>query len=164
MTDIVVTLLPDATSAEEAVNSLTEAGVGEGRISLILQNDATARAIIDDGGPLRGTTAAGLERGLEAHGMVPTDTRLFVEGVSQGRALLAVALSVILLMMPPALHRIVWAGEDTEDVLRSGGPITVAALFPLALGMSADTFVVFAHITGTTGYGAVAAAAVLLCL
>ena len=81
-----------------------------------------------------------------------------------GLALLAVTLSVILLMTPPALHRIVWAGEDTEDVLRSGGPITVAALVPLALGMSADTCVVFAHITGSKAYGAVAAAAVLLCL
>lgn len=108
MTDMVVSLLPDATSAEEAVNSLTEAGVGDGRISLILQDDATARAIVDDGGPLRGTTAAGLERGLETHGMAPADTRLFVEGVSQGRSLLAVALRR-------------GEGPGVEDVLRDHG-------------------------------------------
>jgi len=71
---------------------------------------------------------------------------------------------VVLLMTPPALHRIVWAGEDAEDVLRIGGPVTVAALFPLELGMSADTYVVFAHITNSTPYGTVAATAVLLCL
>jgi len=67
-------------------------------------------------------------------------------------------------MTPPALHRIVWAGEDTEDILRTGGPITVAALFPLAFGMAADTYVVLAHITDSSAYGMVAAAAVLLCL
>jgi hypothetical protein len=84
--------------------------------------------------------------------------------ILHGLALLAVALSVILLMTPPALHRIVWAGEDTEDILRTGGPITVAALFPLAFGMAADTYVVFAHITDSSAYGMVASVAVLLCL
>jgi Family of unknown function (DUF6328) len=39
-------------------------------------------------------------------------------------ALLSVAVSVILLITPAALHRIVWAGEDTETLLRHGGRIT----------------------------------------
>jgi hypothetical protein len=81
-----------------------------------------------------------------------------------GLALLAITLSVALLMTPAALHRIVWAGEDTEAVLRVGGPLTVAALLPLALGMSADAYVVFARIAGWPAFGGLASGAVLACL
>jgi hypothetical protein len=84
--------------------------------------------------------------------------------ILHGLALLAITLSVTLLMTPAALHRIVWAGEDTEAVLRIGGPLTVAALLPLALGMSADAYVVFARITGSAAFGGLAAGAVLACL
>jgi hypothetical protein len=84
--------------------------------------------------------------------------------ILHGLALLAITLSVALLMTPAALHRIVWAGEDTEAVLRVGGPLTVAALVPLALGMSADAYVVFARITGWPAFGGLASGAVLVCL
>ena len=84
--------------------------------------------------------------------------------ILHGLALLSITLSVTLLMTPAALHRIVWAGEDTEAILRTGGPITVAALFPLALGMSADAYVVFARITEQPPLAAVISGAVLACL
>lgn len=84
--------------------------------------------------------------------------------ILHGLALLAITLSVTLLMTPAALHRIVWAGEDTEAVLRTGGPITIAALFPLALGMSTDAYVVFARITERPALAGVIAGAVLGCL
>ena len=38
-----------------------------------------------------------------------------------GAALLCVASAVVLLITPAALHRIVWAGEDSEAMLRTGG-------------------------------------------
>src|SRR4051794_23189994 len=38
-----------------------------------------------------------------------------------GASLLCVALAVILLVTLAALHRIVWAGEDSEGLLRTGG-------------------------------------------
>jgi hypothetical protein len=63
-----------------------------------------------------------------------------------GLALLCVASSTILLITPAALHRIVWAGEDSEALLRIGGRITAAALAPLALGLTGDAYVVFARI------------------
>ena len=63
-----------------------------------------------------------------------------------GASLLCVALAIILLITPAALHRIVWAGEDSEDLLRSGGRLTLIALVPLALGMAGDAYVVFARI------------------
>jgi Family of unknown function (DUF6328) len=78
-------------------------------------------------------------------------------------ALLFVALSVALVITPAALHRIVWAGEDTEAVLRIG-QITILALLPLAVGMAGDSYVVLSRMLGSTGPAAVAAPLVLLCL
>ena len=62
-------------------------------------------------------------------------------------------LCVVLLITPAALHRIVWAGEDTEPCLRHGGMITVLALLPLAVGMAADTCVVLVGVTGAAAAG-----------
>jgi hypothetical protein len=81
-----------------------------------------------------------------------------------GFALLATALTVVLLITPAALHRIVWAGEESEEVLRIGSRITILALFPLACGMAADAYVVFARFTGTMIGAVVAAGGVLLVL
>ncbi len=81
-----------------------------------------------------------------------------------GLALLAVALAIVLLITPAALHRIVWAGEDNKDFLRMGGRITVLALLPLALGMAGDFYVVLARITGARAGAAVAAGIILLVL
>jgi hypothetical protein len=74
-----------------------------------------------------------------------------------GAALLCIALAVILLVTPAALHRIVWGGEDSEGLLRTGGGLTVAALLPLALGMAGDAYVVFTRITESSTFGAAAA-------
>jgi hypothetical protein len=52
----------------------------------------------------------------------------------RGFALLAIAVTVVLLVTPPALHRIVWAGEESEAVLGTGSRITILALLPLSLG------------------------------
>jgi|SRR5579859_643582 len=66
-----------------------------------------------------------------------------------GFALIAVALATVLLITPAALHRIVWAGEESEAFLRLAGHITVLALLPLAFGMTGDTYVVLARTMGT---------------
>lgn len=79
-----------------------------------------------------------------------------------GLALLFVSAAVILLITPAALHRIVWAGEDSETLLRAGGWVTVAALVPLALGMTGDTYVVLARIARSPLLGAMAASAVIM--
>ena len=99
--------------------------------------------------------------------IVLTDTFEKLPSLSQllhAAALLFVALSVALLITPAALHRIVWAGEDTEAVLRIGGQITILALLPLAMGMAADSFVVLSRVLGSMGPAAVTAPLVLLCL
>jgi hypothetical protein len=90
---------------------------------------------------------------------LPASSRLV-----HGLALLAIALTVVLLVTPPALHRIVWAGEENEAVVRTGSGITILALLPLALGMAGDVYVVLARMIGMTTGAAVAAAIVLLAL
>lgn len=79
-------------------------------------------------------------------------------------ALLCVALAVALLITPAALHRIVWAGEDSETALRIGGRVTVLALLPLASGMGGETYVVMSRILGSAGPAAAVATVTLLCL
>jgi hypothetical protein len=75
-----------------------------------------------------------------------------------------VALSVILLMAPAAYHRIVYAGEDNDDVQRTGSVLVTAAILPLAIGLALDIYVVMAKIadSGTAGLVAGVAALVLL--
>jgi Family of unknown function (DUF6328) len=63
-------------------------------------------------------------------------------------ALAAVALSVVLLMTPAALHRIAYDGENSPLFFRIGSVLVVAAAFPLAVGIAADICVVGFKITG----------------
>ena len=57
--------------------------------------------------------------------------------------LCAVALSVVLLMTPAAIHRLAFHGEDDPDFFRIGSRLVVAASIPLAIGISAAVAVVF---------------------
>src|SRR5205807_6160865 len=66
-----------------------------------------------------------------------------------------VALAVMLLVAPAAYHRIVYAGEDSDDMHRVGSMLVTAATVPLALGMAGDIYVVIGKIIGpTTGLAA----------
>jgi hypothetical protein len=56
-------------------------------------------------------------------------------------ALCCVALSIILLMTPAALHRITFAGENTDSFLRLGSHFVIAAPLFLGLGITGDLFV-----------------------
>ncbi|MBV9758443.1 MAG: hypothetical protein JO047_15455 [Alphaproteobacteria bacterium] len=79
-------------------------------------------------------------------------------------SLFLVALAVMLLMAPAAYHRIVYAGEDTEDVNRTGSVFLTAATVPLAFGLAGDVYVVIAKIAGSPAIGLVTAALALLLL
>jgi hypothetical protein len=95
----------------------------------------------------------------DTFGKLPSLPRLL-----HAAALVSVALSIALLITPAALHRIVWAGEDTEAAVRIGGRITILALLPLAMGMAGDSYVVLSRVLGSMGPAAVTALLVLLCL
>jgi hypothetical protein len=76
----------------------------------------------------------------------------------------AIALAVILLMAPAAYHRIVFAGEDAEEVHRSGSRFVTAATVPLALGLAGDVYVVLAKTAESAAVGTAAGLAVLALL
>ena len=58
------------------------------------------------------------------------------------RALCLIAVNVILLMTPAALHRLSFGGEDSESFLRIGSAFVIAAPLFLAGGIAAEAYVV----------------------
>lgn len=65
--------------------------------------------------------------------------------------LCAVALSVVLLMTPAALHRIAFQGENDPAFFRIGSLLVVAGSVPLAAGIAAAVTVVFFEATESAG-------------
>jgi hypothetical protein len=57
------------------------------------------------------------------------------------------AIAIVLLITPAAWHRIVEKGEENERFHKLASAMVVAALVPLALGLSGDFFVVAYKIT-----------------
>lgn len=76
-------------------------------------------------------------------------------------SLTCIALAVVLLVAPAAYHRIATAGGDSADVDRFGTRSAVAALVPLALGMTGDVYLVIGVVTQWNASAIVAAAAAL---
>jgi hypothetical protein len=85
---------------------------------------------------------------------VATLTKAFTElpGVAQvihACGLGFVALSVLLLMTPAALHRLAYHGEDSAEFFRLGSWLVTVAALPLALGISSDILVVLYKVSGS---------------
>jgi hypothetical protein len=79
-------------------------------------------------------------------------------------ALAAIAVCTILLMAPAAYHRMVYSGEASREFYDLGSRFIMAATLALALGLSADIYVVIAKIVHSGAMGFVAAVAVLATL
>jgi hypothetical protein len=62
-------------------------------------------------------------------------------------ALGLVALNVILLMTPAALHRLSFDGEDSESFLRAASALVITAPLFLAAGIAAESYVVLGKVT-----------------
>jgi hypothetical protein len=75
-----------------------------------------------------------------------------------------VALAVMLLMAPAAYHRIVYAGEDSEGMHRTGSVLVTVATLPLAIGLAVDIFVVMAKIADSAAVGLAAGGGTLATL
>jgi hypothetical protein len=71
------------------------------------------------------------------------------------------ALAIILLMTPAAYHRIVEQGQETEHFHRFASKMLIAALVPLALGLSGDVYVVVQKVTGSQLVSIVSALVIL---
>jgi hypothetical protein len=96
----------------------------------------------------------------EAFEKLPREMKL-----THGAALILVTVSIIFLMTPAAYHRIVYGGEDSEEFHRIGSRFVTWSTIPLALGMSADVFVVGIKIVPSvvaSGFIAAAVATLLI--
>jgi hypothetical protein len=78
--------------------------------------------------------------------------------------LCAVALSVVLLMTPAAVHRIGFDGEDDPVFFRIGSSLVIAGTIPLAIGIAADVAVVFFKATESANIAVAAGVAALAVL
>jgi len=84
--------------------------------------------------------------------------------ITHAASLFLVALAVVLLMAPAAYHRIVYAGEDSQDMHRVGSVLVTAATIPLALGLVGDVYVVITKIVGSRTGGLIAGSLALVLL
>jgi Family of unknown function (DUF6328) len=75
-------------------------------------------------------------------------------------ALAFLALTVILLMTPAAIHRITFGGEDTERLHTLGGRFVIAAAVPLGLGISLELYVALVRATQSPALGIAGACAI----
>ena len=67
-------------------------------------------------------------------------------------------------MTPAPYHRIVFAGEDTEDVYRVGSALVTSATLPLGLGLAGDVYVVIEKISESFAVGLFAGGLALILL
>ena len=88
------------------------------------------------------------------------ETSKLVYAVSLG----CVTVAVILLMAPAAYHRIVFSGQDTEEMHRVGSWFVTCATIPLAFGLAGDVYVILREITASARLGAVIAGLALVFL
>jgi len=90
---------------------------------------------------------------------LPASSKL-VHAVSLG----CITVAVILLMAPAAYHRIVFSGQDADEVHRVGSWFVTWATIPLAFGLAGDVYVVLTEITTSARIGASIAGAALVFL
>ncbi|MFL5311070.1 MAG: DUF6328 family protein [Myxococcales bacterium] len=74
----------------------------------------------------------------------------------------AIAVTVVFLMAPPAYHRIVEGGEDTERFHRFASWMVLAAMVTLPAGFAADLWIVVRKQLGSVTAANVSAAATLI--
>jgi hypothetical protein len=79
-------------------------------------------------------------------------------------ALCSVAFATILLMTPAALHRITYAGEDSEEFLKRGSRFVLTAPIFLGLGIAADLYVVTYAAVQSHGLGVAVGVGALIVL
>lgn len=90
MTDKIIIGIIPSSDAQTAIDNLVEAEFEESALSLIMKNNKRARTIIDDQGPLKGTTFSNAEQKLQQLGTAnkPQD---FIKSLNDGKALIAVS-------------------------------------------------------------------------
>jgi uncharacterized protein DUF6328 len=86
------------------------------------------------------------------------ETAKIVHAVALG----LVAMNVILLMTPAALHRLSYGGADSPSFLRAASALVIVAPLFLAAGISAESYVVLGRVTNSELAATCAAASFLV--
>jgi len=111
-------------------------------------------------GPSRVTDSADITlRGGDLRRELPPSVR-----VVHLVALLSLALSIILLIAPAAIHRLSFGGRDDPRLQSIGSVLITTALLPLACAISCDVLIAITRLFGDTAASWSAALAVLLFL
>jgi hypothetical protein len=100
---------------------------------------------------------------------IVTMTKAFTELPDAARivhfaALVCVTIAIVLLIAPAAIHRLAFAGEDSQRFLRLGSRLVTLALLPFAFGISLDIYVAAWKLAASAPLAAVAAAVTFLVL
>jgi len=95
----------------------------------------------------------------QAFDELPQDAKII-----HAAGLCCVTIAMILLMTPAALHRLSFAGNDSERFLRLGSAFVIAGPLPLALGIAADVYVVFLKINHSATFTLLASSVLLLAM
>jgi len=95
----------------------------------------------------------------QAFDELPQDAKIM-----HAAGLCCVTIAMILLMTPAALHRLSFAGNDSERFLRLGSAFVIAGPLPLALGIAADVYVVFLKINHSATFTVLASSVLLLAM
>ena len=80
------------------------------------------------------------------------------------QVLLGCITIAVILLMAPAYHRIVFSGQDADEVHRVGHCFVTCATIPLAFGLAGDVYVVLTEITTSARIGASIAGVALVFL
>lgn len=89
---------------------------------------------------------------MEGFDKLPNSSR-YLHSLSLG----LIALSIVFLMTPAAYHRIVEDGESTARFHQFAGRMLIAAMVPLALGITGDVFVTVRKVTMSASWALLAA-------
>jgi len=95
----------------------------------------------------------------DAFERLPLDARIV-----HSASALCIGLTVLLLMTPPAYHRIVERGEDTPEFDRLAAGFVLGALVPLALGLAGESYVFLVRAFHDTTFAVAASVAAALCM
>jgi hypothetical protein len=73
-----------------------------------------------------------------------------------------IAINIVLLIMPAALHRLSYGGEDSKDFLTMGSALVIAAPIFLAGGIASETYVVLQKVLTDTAWSAMGGGATFI--
>jgi Family of unknown function (DUF6328) len=82
--------------------------------------------------------------------------------VMHALALGLIAINIVLLMMPAALHRLSYGGDESGEFLRIGSALVIAAPVFLAGGIATESYVVLQKVINEAGWSAAGACATFL--